>query len=205
MPRPSGSASFAGKIFDALDTKKQGYLSETEIQAALTSGQTTSSSAKNVLTALDADGDGKVTKAEFTDAIDKMAQQLGDQMLQARMAHGRPPQGAPPQGAPAPDAGGMTKDQLSVMAADEKAGSSGAQGLKALVASFDQADTDGDGKVSFEEARAFSEQKQTSDTAATTPTGDAAQRFLRVIAEYLSSGNTDSNSLGIGSSVKVTA
>lgn len=203
--RTTGSTGFAGKMFDALDTKKQGYLSEADIQSALSSTPSTSSSAKDVLAALDGDGDGKVTKAEFTDAIDKMAQQLGEQMMRSRIAHGRGPAGPPAGKPPSVDGAGFTKDELSAMASKASSNSAKSQSLQSLVANFDAADTDGDGKVSFAEARAFREKEQTSETGSAAGGSDPAQRFLQVIAQYLSSESGNGNEGGVGQSLAVSA
>lgn len=185
----SGATAFASRMFDALDTKKQGYLSESDLNGLLKSSDDSTANAGNMIRALDTDGDGKVTKTEFTSAIDKMVTQLGDQMMQARMGRGGPPAGAPPP-PPKGDEAGLSKDQLSDMAA-KSSDSPAASDLNALIASFDTADTNGDGKVSFSEAQAFREetQAQDADVARPSSTEDVARQFLRSMAQYLASAS----------------
>ena len=93
----------------------------------------------------------------------------------------------------------MTADQLGSMASDAAAsGSSDASELQALVNSFDAADTDGDGKVSFKEAMAFRE-STASETGAAAGTSDGSRgatndrmlaRVLDMLAQYNASATT---------------
>jgi Ca2+-binding EF-hand superfamily protein len=192
-------------MFDALDTKKQGYLSELDLQGLLKSADDSTANAGDMIRALDTDGDGKVTKSEFSSAIDKMVTQLGDQMMQARMGRGHPPAGAPPP--PKGDDAGLSKDQLSEMAAAQSSDSPASSDLNALVASFDAADANGDGKVSFSEAQAFREKTQSQDDDAARPSSseDAARQFLRSMAQYLASASGVESGSGESGTVSLMA
>lgn len=185
-------AQMASKLFSKLDTKGQGYLSETDLQSAFnqmftsaTGGSSSASStsgtdseASQLFKALDSDGNGQVTKSEFTSGLQKLAEALDNQASSSRMgqAHGAggmaPP--PPPQGDGDGDGGdgvsgaGLTKDQLTSQL--QQIGDTDSQRsslISKIVANFDKADTNGDGKVSAQEAMAYDRSSRSSGTAAT--------------------------------------
>ncbi len=190
-------AQMAGKLFSKLDTKGQGYLSETDLQSAFnqmftaatgssatsTSSAATSgtdSEASQLFKTLDSDGNGQVTKSEFTSGLQKLADALDSQAASSRMGQAQGAGGMPPPPPPQGDGdgdgddgvsgAGFTKDQLTSQLQQIGDTDSQRSGLiSKIVANFDKADTNGDGKVSAQEAMAY-DRSTRSDGSATTST-----------------------------------
>ncbi|WP_291994855.1 EF-hand domain-containing protein [Candidatus Accumulibacter sp. ACC003] len=200
-------AQMADALFSQLDSAKQGYIEKSDLQAgfakafssssasssaAAASATSDSASAANDLFAkLDANGDGKVTKQEFSDTLKQIGEQLDSQLMHARttaaMAQGggdgtQAMNGRPPP--PPPAGAGLSREELSSVASETATSNSDLSSkLTALVTNFDQADTDGDGKVSFQEAQAYQEK-----IAAVTSSGSASS------AASSTANNADSGS-----------
>ncbi|MCE9632686.1 MAG: EF-hand domain-containing protein [Methylophilales bacterium] len=165
----SNVSSMMSQLFARLDTKKQGYIDKSELQSAFaevssTDGASSDStaSADALFAKLDANGDNQVSQDELSTGIQNLASQLESQFHQMRM-QGQG-QGMPPP--PDDSNGGLTKDQLSSMAT--KIGSQNsemASKLTDLVNNFDKADSNGDGKVSRQEAQAYDQSSSTSGTS----------------------------------------
>jgi Ca2+-binding EF-hand superfamily protein len=175
-PNPT---QMAENLFSQIDTSSQGYIEKADLQAALDKAAAgSSSSVDDLFTKLDSNSDGKVTKQEFSDVLTKLAEQMDQKYSSMRMSEARQgggmgggmggPGGMPP---PPPSGGdvGFTKKGLSSQL--KETGESDSQ-RSSLIANFDKADTDGDGKVSFKESMAF--QQSSSATAASTSTSDSA-------------------------------
>lgn len=200
MKRPD-PAEMAENLFSKLDTSGQGFIQKTDLQSAFdqisssSKSSGTSSSVDDLFAQLDADSDGKVTKQEFSDTLKKLADQMDQQFESMRMqgamaaggmggpggAGGMPPP-PPPQGGDQ----GFTKDELSSQL--EEIGSTDSKRsslISSVIENFDQADTDGNGKVSFQEAMAYEQSTRTSD--ATSQSGDSASASTSASA----SGNTN--------------
>ena len=112
-----GLSTWADSIFSKLDTKKQGYIEKTDLQSALSAtddgGGMQSGDIDDAFSALDGDGDGKVTKSELTDAMTKLSDQLNAQFDASRVNGGGtrpdgPPPGPPPSGAQGAGSTGST-------------------------------------------------------------------------------------------------
>ena len=175
------ASSWASSLFSRLDTNNQGYLQKSDLESAFSkvAGKNGSGSADagEIFSQLDGDSDGKVTQDELASTLQGLADQLDSQFHSMRMGHGGgmppPPQGGP-EGAngtgnmpppPPENDTGFTKDELTSQL--EEIGSSDskrANFISNIVNNFEAADADGDGKVSFKEARAFSAANQ-SDSA----------------------------------------
>lgn len=172
----SGASQFASALFSKIDTRQQGYISQDDLTTAFSlvdqaRGKRSNIDAAEVFKQFDSDSDGKVTKDEFSTAIENLAAQLDQQLMSSRVggAGGMPP--PPPK-----DDAGFTKDQLSSQL--EEIGSSDSKRselLNKIVSNFDKADTDGDGKVSFKEAMAYDKSTQTSDSSSTDTRSTNAQ------------------------------
>lgn len=212
MRRPD-PAKMAENLFSKLDTSGQGYLEKADLQAAFDGISTNTGSTTNVddlLTQLDTDSDGKVTKDEFSSSMSKLAQQLDDQFQSSRMQQGMEGMmggmgGMPPPPPPANDSG-FTKDELTSQL--EEAGSTDstrASLLSSIVQNFDAADTDSDGKVSFREAMAYQNANSTtsssgsSSASSTSSTGSTSstdsqvmQQIMRLIQAYGHGGDGSS-------------
>lgn len=178
MKRPD-PAEMADNLFSKLDTSGQGFIQKTDLQSAFdqisssSKSSGTSSSVDDLFAQLDADSDGKVTKQEFSDTLKKLADQMDQQFESMRMqgamaaggmggpggAGGMPPP-PPPQGGDQ----GFTKDELSSQL-EEIGSTDGTRSslISSVIENFEEADTDENGKVSFQEAMAYEQSTRTSD------------------------------------------
>ena len=186
------TGQLASKLFAKLDTKNQGYIEKSDLEAALsnvaqssTASSTSTSAADTVFKQLDSDGNGKVTEQELADSLKKLTDQIDAQrqyMAVAASANGAQAgtQGMPP---PPPSDGasdaGFTKDELTAQLS--QIGSSDTQRsslMSSIVANFDTADTNGDGKVTGAEAMAYAQSQQGTPSAqasnGTTSASDAS-------------------------------
>ncbi|WP_223146626.1 EF-hand domain-containing protein [Methylomonas albis] len=175
MQKPD-PAKMAEDLFSKLDTKGQGYIEKSDLQAALSSvsgsDSSSSSSADDMFSKLDGNGDGKVTQAEMQATLEKMASELDGPFPRMRM-QGQGDMPPPPPGGQEGDQG-FTKDQLTSISNDLSSSDSKRSELMSDIASnFDAADSNGDGKVTASEARAYEESKNSSTTTAGSST-DAA-------------------------------
>lgn len=148
------TSSVVDQLFEKLDTKQQGFLDKSELQAALTtstgSGTTPSASADDMFSAMDADGDGKITKQELGNTLQSLVDKV-DHLAASMRVHGghggRDKAGADE---------GFTKDQLTQMAQDSSSTDSKRSAFMSEIANnFDKADSNGDGKVNRDEAIAY--------------------------------------------------
>jgi len=207
-PRRPEASEVAAQMFSALDTGQQGYLQESDLSDAL--GAIGSSDGAELFAALDGDSDGKVTQDELTSKLQEIASQLDSsfnamrtqgmpQMMAGGMQGmgGMPPPPPPPQG----EDEGLDADQLSAMAssASENGDTTAAERFASLAANFDAADTDGDGKVSFQESIAYEQSQNGSNSADDSDSNSQAggvnerslQRLLGMLRLY---GNSDDSS-----------
>ncbi|MCK9397065.1 MAG: EF-hand domain-containing protein [Methylobacter sp.] len=171
MQRPDPS-KMAEDLFSKLDTKGQGYIEKSDLEAALgkvsQSGSSSSSSvADEMFSKLDGNGDGKVTKEEMSSTIQKIASELDGPAPRARMqgdGGGMPP--PPPQG-----------------------GAQGAGSTDSASSSqdTDPADTNGDGTVSVNEAQAYqalqaSKNVSGSDASSSSSASNADAKLMQMLA-----------------------
>lgn len=204
MRRPD-PAKMAEQLFEKLDTSGQGYLQKTDFESAFSSISSSGSSSTDVdslFTQLDGDSDGKVTKQEFSTALSQLSEQLDQQFQSRRMQEAMPGGGMggmggmPPPPPPANDAG-FRKDELSSQL--EEIGSTDSKRaslISNIVENFEAADTDGDGKVSFQEAMAFDQASKTSgssDSSAseTASTEDSEARVMMQIMKLMQAYMSD--------------
>lgn len=206
------TSQLASNLFSKLDTKKQGYIEQSDLQSAFEQigGTSYASEVENVFSQLDGDSDGKVTESELSDTLTKLAEELDNQFNQSRMqaAGGMPP---PPPPAEKSDSTGFTQDELQSQL--EEIGSTESQRsslISNIVNNFDEADTNSDGKVSNEEAMAY-DQKTSSTTTASDSTTTASQtdtetsvrmRLMQLIQAY---GIGDSSYSGLNSLLSTEA
>lgn len=184
MQRPDPS-QMASKLFSKLDTSNKGYLEKSDLESAFANisgnSSTSSSGADDVFSQLDSDGDGKVTQSELKDGLSKLADQLDSQFNNMRMnGFGGMRGGQGMDGTPPPrhrdrdgEDSGFTKDQLTQQLSN--IGSTDSQRselISKIVNNFDQADSNGDGKVTRAEAMAYD--KVSSATGTTTSSGSSA-------------------------------
>ena len=182
-------AQMASKLFSKLDTKGQGYIQESDLQSAFSqvfasttaatpdstaSSSSTDSSASALFKALDGNSDGQVTESEFSSSIQKLADALDSQAFSSRMGGAHGAGGMPPPPPPEDDAG-LTKDQLSSKLSESSSTDSEQSGLiSKIVGNFDKADTNGDGKVSMQEAMVYDQSTKSSTSTASTDTSNGS-------------------------------
>lgn len=168
MQRPDPS-KMAEDLFSKLDTKGQGYIEKSDLEAALgkvsQSGRSSSSGAADEMFAkLDGDGDGKVTKEEMSATIQKIASELDGPAPRARMQGGQ-------GGMPPPPPSGGAQGAGSTDSASSSSGSS------------DPADANGDGTVTIEESLAYEASQTASGTdTASSATSSADGQLMQMLA-----------------------
>lgn len=158
------------KLFSQLDTKGQGYLEVSDLENAfsqLDSGSDSGVSAEQVFSSLDQDGDGKITKDEMSSHLEKLAEDLNSQFDAMRVASGMPPP-PPPAEASSEEDEGFTAEELESLASSTE-DSNLATLMSSLAANFEDADTDGDGKVNRQEAMAYQESTGTGASSGSGP------------------------------------
>ena len=165
--RPDAS-TMAEDLFTKLDTTGKGYIEQSDLTSAISALSSTSSSGSNsaseLFSQLDSDGDGKVTQDELTTSLQKLAESLDSQFDEMRMQGGMPP---PPP--PGEDDAGFTEEELTDQLAEiGGTDSSRASLISNVVNNFDAADTNEDGKVSFQEAIAYDKANPASSSSSTT-------------------------------------
>lgn len=167
-PRPD-SSKLAEDLFSQIDSTGKGYIEKSDLESALQQVNSTgSSSADELFTSLDSDGDGKVTQDEMTSGLKNLMASLDSQFQSMGMNEamgGMPP---PP---PENDAG-FTKEELQSQLDEIGSSDSKRSGLiSKVIENFDQADANGDGKVSFKEAMAYDQSGTSSATGTTSSSG----------------------------------
>jgi Ca2+-binding EF-hand superfamily protein len=189
----------AENLFSQLDTSGQGYIDKATLQSALDKASTSTSSVDTLFSKLDTNGDGKVTKQEFTDTLKQLETQL--------QANANLQTGSMPPPPPANDAG-FTKDELTAqLSAIGSSDGKRSSLISNVIANFDKADTNGDGKVSMQEAMALKKSASSStastsgsdstssapDTSSTDTTAKVMQQIMLLMQAY-NSDNKSSNS-----------
>ncbi len=203
-PRPDPS-KLAEDLFSQLDTKGQGYLEKSDLQSAFESSASGSASVDEVFSSLDGDGDGKITKEEMTSGLTKLAEELDSHFNAGRMAEAM---GAMPPPPPPPEAdSGFTQDELSAQLEEATAAGDTRRSelLDSVIANFDAADSDGDGKVTFAEAMAYQQSQGSGDSADTTSATAGSQeadlsahilhQIMQLMATYGRTGEESASTL----------
>jgi Ca2+-binding EF-hand superfamily protein len=214
-PKLPSAEEMVSDLFSKLDTTGKGYIEQSDLEKALSStGSSTSSSnsaAGDLFSQLDSDSDGKVTKDELTSTLSQLAEKLDNQFNQSRMQNAMGAMPAPP---PPQSDSGFTQDELKQHLSEiDSSDSQRASLLNNIVQNFDAADTDGDGKVSFQEARVYdqsttsssgtSSSDSSSGTSRSTETSDA--RIFRQLMELLRTYGGGQSSDSMASSVISTS
>ncbi len=216
MQRPDPS-KMADNLFSKLDSAGQGYIQKVDLQSALDKVSTASSSSTNttnttssggssvddLFSQLDGNGDGKVTKDEFSSSLKSL---LEKNRPEGMSGGGSGMMGGPGgmQGMPPGGGAGLTKDQLSGMAKDVSSPDSTASSdINNLVQNFDKADTNSDGKVSFQESMAY-KQKTESDSSSSSTTNTSSsgsditttvmKQIMKLMQSYGANGANGSSS-----------
>ncbi len=188
-------AEMAGSLFAQLDASGQGYIEKTDLAAALeqvSSASAVSSDVDDLFSQLDTDADGKVTEQEFTDVLQQLSEQLDAERMARRMEEAGGAGMMPPP--PPPPAGdqGYSEDELTAQLSEIGSSDSRRSSLISnILDNFSTADSDGDGRVNFDEAMAF-EQSAAATASSTTAVAasdagtqrvepDAAQLMMQIV------------------------
>jgi Ca2+-binding EF-hand superfamily protein len=194
----------AQRLFDQLDSTGQGYIEKSDLASVLEK-VSSSSEASNLDTdeadldelfsQMDTDGDGKVTEEELTNSFIQLDEQISDLFSQMRMNEAmggmEPPPPPPPEGGEGENDVGFTIEELTAQL--EEIGDSDSQRstlIENIIANFDEADTDGDGRVNLEEAMAFDQSSSTSasqsdDLASTSTSASEADLNDKVMLQIM--------------------
>ncbi|MEA5098769.1 MAG: EF-hand domain-containing protein [Burkholderiaceae bacterium] len=193
----SGVSSMVNSLFSKIDTSNLGYIDKAGLKSAFdqistsdSSDSSSSTSVDAIFTKLDSDSDGKITKQEMTDGLTQLAAELDSQFNQSRI------NGTASSG----DTSGYTKDELTSMI--DELGSSDSKRtalMSSIVYNFEAADTNGDGKVSNEEAMTYDQTQQTSSATASSSTSGYTKDELSSLIEEL--GDSDSKRTTLMSSI----
>lgn len=208
------SAPSISQLFAKIDTKSQGYIEKSDLASAFSkigsSSSSDSSSVDEVFAALDSDSDGKVSESEFSTKLSQLQQELDGQFNAMRMNGFGGPQGgggmAPPP--PPQDDSGFTQDELQSQL--DSIGSSDDQRsafISNIVSNFDEADSDGDGKVSFAEAQSYNGDSQGSgktDTASTDGDALLMKKIMQLMQAY-GGGDQSQQSSALSSLLSISA
>ncbi len=156
----------------------------------------------------DADGDGKVTMQEVM-AYRQSTEQNSDTTSTQSMPP--PPPGA--MGGPKQDSGITAEELTALLESSGETDSDMAANIQSLIDNFDSADSDGDGKVTMQEAKSFRESQQTesSSLASKVSTGsDQSESISKLLSRTMQQlmdtygGMAKANSQS-GSAVNITA
>lgn len=185
------SMQMFSNLFSRLDTKNQGYLEKSDFASALSqiSGED-SSSVDTLFSTLDGDSNGQVTESEFSSVLAQLQQSLDSQFGQMRLAGmgGQGPQGMNGMPPPPPNDEGFTQDELSSQLSELSDRSSPqATMISDIIYNFSAADSDGDGKVSFQEAMSFRQAQETASTSEKAATDQATTDSATTAAQGPSS------------------
>jgi Ca2+-binding EF-hand superfamily protein len=181
MQRPDPS-QIASTLFSKLDSKNQGYIEKSDLQSAFAqiSGAGDSVGADELFTQLDSDGNGKLTSQEMSDSLTRIMEQLDSQFDKMRMG------GMPPPPPPGAESAGLSKADLQsqldeIGSGDSKLSSS----ISNIIDNFDKADTNGDGKVSMQEAMTYDQSSQSGASSAASDTGNSEANIMMKIMQLL--------------------
>jgi len=154
--------------------------------------------------AADANGDGKVTSAEAM-AYQRSSQEMSSGTTDASniAASGSMPPPPPPPSSSNEEDTGYTKDELTAMASSTSSTDSKLASLfETLAQNFDDADTNSDGKVTSDEARAYKDTtKAESMGVASTATSKTDDNTLmkallaQIISNYATQNTLSSSSV----------
>jgi Ca2+-binding EF-hand superfamily protein len=222
----SQTSQMASVLFSKLDTKSQGYIEKSDLETAFsqissttssssstTGSSSSTTSADDVFSALDTNSDGKVTQDELASVLAKLQESMTSQYGSDQT------QGAGGMSPPTPPADdtGFTKDELtSQLQSADSSDTKQTDMLNKIVNNFSAADTNGDGKVSAQEAVTYDKSTQstsstdsssTTTTTASTTASDSDAQVMKKIMQLMQAYGTGLNqeNSGIASLLSVSA
>ena len=185
MNLSSISSQISQNIFSKLDTEGQGYLSQEVLSSAFGSlnSSEADSDAESLVSAMDSDSDGQITKSELSKGVENLLSQLGQSQQRPPMGGGMPPPPPPGGGKGGGEDMSVTAEEAAELAEsteDERL----SEVMSQIADNFDEADADGDGVVTQQEGMAF-HQAQREATRNQLEEGVSAEQA----AELAASGN----------------
>lgn len=153
-------SSMVDQVFSKIDTQGKGYLDATDFQAAFEQisskvGSKLGAGVEKALSVLDGDGDGKISSTELSDRLTTLVESLG-------VIPGMDGKQLP---SAAENEVGFTKDELTRQLAGFRAADQPnaveiprVDFLTNLLREFDATDSDGDGRVNFDEIMTLGQQ-----------------------------------------------
>ena len=203
--RTGDTSKMAEDLFAQLDTTGKGYIEKSDLASAFSSlssstSSDSSASVDEVFSTFDSDSDGKVSESELASGLESLASALDGQYNQMRMQGAMPP--------PQSDEG-FTQDELEQQLSETETSSSSVDSarselLTTIVDNFDAADTDSDGKVTFDEAMAYDQSTSSttaSSTTSTTASSDSGFTLEELQAQLDEIGSSDSARSDLMSSI----
>jgi Ca2+-binding EF-hand superfamily protein len=165
-------SNWSESLFNKLDTKKQGYVDQSDLAAALGTDETgatdNADDAAAILKQIDGDDDGKITQSELSTAISKVADELNAQFDSSRVDKSQAgatgmanvdEAGTEEEDATAVAATGATSTASATRAAPAAGGGAAPAAAASSTESTNKyvqaADTDSSGEVSDDEAAAY--------------------------------------------------
>ena len=189
----SVSSQITSNIFSQLDTSNQGTIDATSLSKALNGSS--DDEVSDLVSSMDTDGDSKISKSELSKGIENLFSQLQNASQQTGGAQGMPPPGGaggpPPPRSEGEEDSGLTQDQMQEMASSTD-DSKLSELLNNVASNFEAADTNGDGKVTQQEAMAY-QQSQDSDKTGQTDMNSSKSNALEQIAKLVKSYGLDSD------------
>lgn len=200
-PQRPDSSKLAEDLFSQIDTTGKGYIEKADLESAFQQVTSTSgsSSADELFSSLDSDGDGKVTQGEMTSSLQSLMDSLDSQFESMRMSEAMGAMGGMPPPPPPGNDSGFTKEELQsqldeIGSTDSKRASL----LSGIIENFEAADTDSDGKVSFQEAMAYDQSSASSSTstasASSTSEAQLMLQIMKLVQAYGLFGENDESS-----------
>ena len=171
-------------VYSALTTRIDQSTRKVDTYGATTISSNSSSSINDLFSSLDSDGDGSITETEFSDALNSLLALLNEQS--GSSTRGQEGMGSMPPPPPDREDSGFSLEELNAQL--EELGDSDparASLLSSIIANFDAADSDGDGKVTFEEAMALQDTLTESNTSAQSTSSTEDTQAEIVLARIL--------------------
>jgi len=207
------TSKMAQDLFSQIDTSGKGYIEKSDLESAFqklssSSSSSSSNTSDQIFSSLDSNGDGKITQEEMTTGLQKLSDALDSQFQSMRMseAMGTGAMGGMPPPPPPQNDTGFTKDELQSQL-DQIGGTDSKRSslISNIIANFDKADTNGDGKVSFKEAMAYEQSSNSSSTTSSssstsTSSGSTASEaklmltILQLVHAYQASATSSTTS-----------
>ncbi|WP_332876224.1 EF-hand domain-containing protein [Massilia sp. S19_KUP03_FR1] len=223
-------SNWSDSLFNKLDTKKQGYVDQSDLAAALgtdeTGSTTNSDDAATMLKQFDGDSDGKITKSELSSAISKVADELNAQFDSSRVDKSQVAAAGAAGVADTDDASSTDEDDSTVSAtasastaSSTKAAPAAGGGTATAASSTEStnkyvqaADTDTSGDVSDDEAAAYKKlmAKQAEAKAGPKPSEAADSdkdlaRALDMLKQYVDNSGAAGSTSSATSTVDTSA